>query len=63
MKAKFEESVEGLGPTPTLSFTHHQSKKDLWIAGAFGEDAGVVQKILENVQDYVKSRGFEAGKS
>ena len=62
-KGKFEQSVQGLGPTPTLSFTHHQSKRDLWIAGACGEDAGLIRKILENVQDYVKSRGFEAGKS
>ena len=61
VRAKFEESVKGLGPTPILSFTHHPSKKDLWIAGAFGEDVGVVRKILENIEDYVKSRGFEAG--
>ena len=55
------QSVQGLGPTPTLTFTHYTTNKDLWTAGACGEDAAVIQKILENVQDYVESRGYKAG--
>ena len=55
------QSVHGLGPTPTLTFTHYMINKDLWTAGACGEDAAVIQKILENVQDYVESRGYKAG--
>ena len=63
LRAKFMKSVKDLGPTPTLTFTHHQSNKDLWIAGAFGEDPVLLRKILENVQDSVESRGFKAGES
>ena len=50
-------SVQGLGPTPTLTFTHYTTNKDLWTAGACGEDAAVIRKILENVE----SRGYKAG--
>ena len=61
-RAKFLKSVQGLGPTPSLTFTHHTTNQDLWLTGACGEDAAVIRKILENVQDYVESRGYKAGK-
>ena len=58
---KFLKSVQGQGPKPKLTFTHHLSNRDLWIAGACGDDPGVVRKILENIQDYVESHGYKAG--
>ena len=58
---KFLKSVQGQGPTPSLTFTHHSTNRDLWIAGAYGDDPGVVQKILENIKDYVESSSYKAG--
>ena len=55
------KSVQGQGPPPSLTFTHHPTNKDLWIAGAYGDDPGVVQQILEKIKDYVESRGYKAG--
>ena len=59
--SKFLKSVQGQGPPPSLTFTHHPTNKDLWIAGAYGDDPGVVQQILEKIKDYVESRGYKAG--
>ena len=62
LRAKFVRSVKELGPTPTLTFTHHDTDQDLWTAGAFGDDPVIIRKILESVQDSVESRGYKAGK-
>ena len=59
---KFLKSVQGLGPSPSLTFTHHPTNPNLWRAGAYGDDAAVIRKILQNIQDYVESRGYKAGK-
>ena len=40
-----------------MKITHHETKEDLWIAGAFGQDPGLIKKILETVQDSVESFG------
>ena len=60
-RSKFLKSVQGQGPPPSLTFTHHPTNKDLWIACAYGDDPGVVQQILEKIKDYVESRGYKAG--
>ena len=60
-RSKFLKSVQGQGPPPSLTFTHHPTNKDLWIAGAYGDDPGVVQQILEKIKDYVESRSYKAG--
>ena len=62
LRAKFVRSVKELGPTPALTFTHHDTDPDLWTAGAFGDDPVIIRKILESVQDSVESRGYKAGK-
>ena len=40
-----------------MKMTHHETKEDLLIAGAFGQDPGLIKKILETVQDSVESCG------
>ena len=60
-RAKFLNSVQGLGPSPSLTFTHHPTNPNLWPAGAYGDDAAVIRKILENIQYYVETRGYKAG--
>ena len=44
-----------------MKWLFNTTNKDLWTAGACGEDAAVIRKKLENVQDYVESRGYKAG--
>ena len=61
-RALFLKSVQGLGPSPSLTFTHHPTNPNLWRAGAYGDDAAVIRKILENIQYYVETRGYKAGK-
>ena len=61
-QAKFLKSVQGLGPSSSLTFTHHPTNQDLKLTGTFGDDPAVIQKILGNIQDYVESRGYKAGK-
>ena len=43
-----------------LTFTHHPTDNDHWIAGADG-DASAVREVLIIVKDKVESRGYDAG--
>ena len=50
-RAKFLKSVQGLGPTPSLTFTHHTTNQDLWLEETVTDQRETIEKQNSKISE------------